>query len=281
MLLLAARRIELPSISVYAGLHAKTEWAGDGPALFVFATPVTTLPQGSTRMEELNEPRLITENGMASRIGRIVDPIIRSLGYRLVRVKISGLNGCTVQIMAERPDGTMGVNDCEAVSRAVAPVLDVEDPISTAYNLEISSPGIDRPLVRVSDFARWIGYDARVEMALAVDGRKRFRGFIDAVEGEKVAILLPDAPEGTDPRHWLEIRDISEARLVLTDAVIEESLRRGKEALRAAGLDEDDEMGLPGNDAPEMAPLPPPRPRPAKPMKKNPATGPGKKDKRH
>lgn len=225
-------------------------------------------------MDELNEPRLITENGVASRVGRIVDPMIRSLGYRLVRVKVSGLNGCTVQIMAERPDGTMGVNDCEAVSRAIAPLLDVEDPVSTAYNLEISSPGIDRPLVRVSDFSRWIGFDARVEMAIPVDGRKRYRGFIDSVEGEKVTILLPDVPEGENQRPTLDIRDISEARLVLTDAVIEESLRRGKEALRAAG--EDEEAEDEGVEAPEttLAKLPPRMPRPPKPIKK--PSGPGR-----
>ncbi|OYU47912.1 MAG: ribosome maturation factor RimP [Rhizobiales bacterium PAR1] len=226
-------------------------------------------------MDELNEPRLITENGVAQRIGRIVDSMIRSLGYRLVRVKISGLNGCTVQIMAEKPDGTMGVNDCEAVSRAVAPLLDVEDPISTNYHLEISSPGIDRPLVRVSDFQRWIGYDARVEMAIAVDGRKRYRGFIDAVEGEKLTILLPDVPEGENQRPVLDIRDISEARLVLTDAVIEESLRRGKEALLAAGLDEDaDEEGAQPAEETLAKPAPRAFPRTAKPIKK--PTGPGR-----
>jgi ribosome maturation factor RimP len=224
-----------------------------------------------TTMEDLNEPRLITENGVAQRVGRIVEPAIRALGYRLVRVKISGLNGCTVQIMAEKPDGTMGVNECEAVSRAVAPLLDVEDPISTAYNLEISSPGIDRPLVRVSDFSRWIGYDARIEMAIPVDGRKRFRGFIDAVEGETVTILLPDVPADGEPRATLEIRDIAEAKLVLTDAVIEESLRRGKQALIDAGEEVDeDEAG----EAPVMAAPPPPRARPPKPVKKQ--KGPGK-----
>lgn len=226
-------------------------------------------------MDALDEPRLITENGVAQRIGRIVAPMIRSLGYRLVRVKVSGLNGCTVQIMAEKPDGTMGVNDCEAVSKAVAPLLDVEDPISTAYNLEISSPGIDRPLVRVSDFSRWVGFDARIEMAIAVDGRKRYRGFIDAVEGEKVTILLPDVPEGEDQRPVLDIRDIAEARLVLTDAVIEESLRRGKAALEAAGLDEDGEED--GAEVPEEAlakPAPRTFPRPAKPIKK--PSGPGR-----
>jgi ribosome maturation factor RimP len=225
-------------------------------------------------MDDLEEPRLITETGVAQRVGRIVDPVIRSLGYRLVRVRISGLNGCTVQIMAERPDGTMGIADCEVVSRSIAPLLDVEDPIATAYNLEISSPGIDRPLVRASDFARWIGYDARIEMAIPANGRKRFRGFIDAVAGETVTILLSDAPEGEDQRVTLDIRDMAEAKLVLTDAVIEESLRRGKEALRAAGIDDDagDEMADDG-DVPQ-APLYQPGPRPEKPMKK--PKGPGR-----
>jgi ribosome maturation factor RimP len=226
-------------------------------------------------MNLVDEPRLITENGVAQRVGRIVDPMIRSLGYRLVRVKISGLNGCTVQIMAEKPDGTMGVNDCEAVSRAIAPLLDVEDPISVQYHLEISSPGIDRPLVRVSDFQRWIGYDARIEMAIAVEGRKRYRGFIDAVGDETVTILLPDVPEGENQRPVLDIRDMAEARLVLTDAVIEESLRRGKEALRAAGLDEetDEEDAAPAEET--LAKLPPRAfPRTTKPIKK--PAGPGR-----
>jgi ribosome maturation factor RimP len=227
------------------------------------------------RPELIDEPRLITENGVAQRVGRIVEPMIRGLGYRLVRVRISGLNGCTVQIMAEKPDGSMGVNDCEAVSRAVAPLLDVEDPISTNYHLEISSPGIDRPLVRISDFKRWIGFDARVEMAVPLDGRKRFRGFIDAVEGEKLVMLLPDVPEDADQRVSLDIRDIMEARLVLTDPVIEESLRRGKEALRAAGEDDSDDEG---DEDEEVLAKPAPRafppPRPAKPIKK--PKGPGK-----
>jgi ribosome maturation factor RimP len=195
------------------------------------------------RAGDLLEPRLITETGNASRVARIIEAQVRALGYRLVRVKISGLNGCTVQIMAERPDGMMGVDDCEAVSKAVSPLLDVEDPIPQAYNLEVSSPGIDRPLVRVSDFGRWDGFDCRIEMAVAVDGRKRFRGLLAGVSGEQVRIALPDAPEGTDPIVTLNIRDIGEARLVLTDEVIAESLRRGKAALDAEELDaaEDDE----------------------------------------
>ncbi|MCA0406060.1 MAG: ribosome maturation factor RimP [Proteobacteria bacterium] len=225
-------------------------------------------------MDPLEEPRLITENGVAQRVGRIVDGQVRALGYRLVRVKVSGLNGCTVQIMAERPDGTFTIDDCEALSRAISPLLEVEDPISAAYHLEISSPGIDRPLVRPSDFARWIGFDARVEMAVPANGRKRFRGLIHGVEGEKAAIFLPDVVEGEERIHWLDIRDMSEARLVLTDAVIEESLRRGKEALKAAGieeeeLDEGEEAGAeaPAPYRPRFAPTP-------KPQKK--AKGPGR-----
>jgi ribosome maturation factor RimP len=194
----------------------------------------------TTTAGDLNEPRLITETGNASRVARIIEAQVRSLGYRLVRVKISGLNGCTVQIMAERPDGMMGVDDCEIVSKAVSPLLDVEDPIPQAYNLEVSSPGIDRPLVRISDFARWAGFDCRIEMAVMLDGRKRFRGLIAGVEGETMRLALPDAPEGTDPIVTLNIRDIGEARLVLTDEVIAESLRRGKAADEEADLGEED-----------------------------------------
>ena len=219
---------------------------------------------------DLNEPRLITETGNASRVARIIEAQIRSLGYRLVRVKISGQNGCTLQIMAERPDGLMGVDDCEAVSRAVAPLLDVEDPIPQAYHLEISSPGIDRPLVRVTDFARWQGFDCRIEMAVAVEGRKRFRGLLAGVEGETVKIVLPDPPEDTDPLVTLEIRDIGEARLVLTDEVIAESLRRGKALLRAAGLGEGEDDGL--AETPIVArPPTPPRKFGVTPQKVNPA----------
>ena len=102
--------------------------------------------------EALDEPRLIVDHGVAARVGAVVEPALRDLGYRLVRVRVTGVNGCTVQIMAERPDGAMTVDDCEAVSRAVSPALDVDDPVGRAYHLEISSPGIDRPLVRAGDF---------------------------------------------------------------------------------------------------------------------------------
>lgn len=220
----------------------------------------------------LREPRLIHEVGVGARVARIVEPALIGMGYRLVRVKVSAQGGCTVQIMAEKPDGTMNVRDCEAVSRMISPLLDVEDPVSSAYNLEISSPGIDRPLVRVGDFSRWLTHEAKIEMAVPVDGRKRFRGFLSAVEGEYVRIILPDAPADAEPTALLPIRDIGEARLVLTDAVIAESLRRGKAALRALGRDEDEDEDDDIEDGEEAAapaaPRQPPKARPPKPIKK-------------
>jgi ribosome maturation factor RimP len=171
--------------------------------------------------------RLITETGVAARVATIVEPVVADLGFRLVRVKVSGTNGCTVQIMAEREDGTMTVEDCEAVSRALSPVLDLEDPVERAYYLEVSSPGIDRPLVRKQDFERWTGYEAKVEMAVPLSGRKRFRGFIRSVEGDAVGLELPDVKDGEEPRVLLPLSDLADARLVLTDDLVRESLRRG------------------------------------------------------
>ncbi|HEY8383884.1 MAG TPA: ribosome maturation factor RimP [Microvirga sp.] len=173
------------------------------------------------------DKRLITETGVAARVAAIVEPVVNDLGFDLVRVKVSSTNGCTVQIMAERPDGTMSVNDCEAVSRAVSPVLDLEDPVPQAYYLEVSSPGIDRPLVRASDFERWVGYDAKIEMAVPLDGCKRFRGFIRGVDATTVEIELPDVKEGLERFVRLPLMDLGDARLVLTDDLVRESLRRG------------------------------------------------------
>src|SRR5919112_4232717 len=135
-------------------------------------------------MPNAENERLITESGVAARVAAIAEPVIQDLGFRLVRVKVSGQGGCTVQIMAEREDGTMTVEDCETVSRALSPVFDLEDPVGRAYHLEISSPGMDRPLVRSQDFERWAGHEAKIEMAVPVDGRKRFRGVVRGVEGE-------------------------------------------------------------------------------------------------
>jgi ribosome maturation factor RimP len=188
---------------------------------------------GSDRVKDADE-RLIGETGVAARVATIVAPAIADLGFRLVRVRVSGMNGCTVQIMAERPDGTMGVDDCEAVSRAVSPVLDVEDPIDRAYNLEISSPGIDRPLVRMIDFERWAGHEAKIEMAVAVGGRKRWRGLIEAVDGETVVLRRLDVAEGEEPTHRLVVRDMADARLVLTDRLIDAALGRTPASVKPA-----------------------------------------------
>ena len=195
-------------------------------------------PTALAAAEGLDEPRLINEHGIAQRVGRIAAPVLRDLGLRLVRVKISAAEGSTVQIMAERPDGTMTIDDCENASNALSPVFDLEDPVTQAYRLEISSPGIDRPLVRRSDFERVVGHEARVEMAIAVGGRKRFRGFIEATleaDGVVQARLRIPADEKKDESVVdLPIVDMAEARLVLTEDLIRATLRREKAALKAA-----------------------------------------------
>ena len=170
------------------------------------------------------EPRLITEPGRAARVAVLAEPVLAGLGYRLVRVRISGFAGCTVQIMAERPDGTMSIEDCEAVSRALSPVFDVADPIEGSYRLEISSPGIDRPLVRRSDFDRYAGHVAQIEMQVPIDGRKRFRGELHGTAGECARIRCDETND-----ILLRIDDMAEARLVLTDALVAESLRKSKQ----------------------------------------------------
>src|SRR6201987_5566726 len=185
---------------------------------------------GSMDAELLAEPRLVVEPGVAARVSAIAGPVLQQLGYRLVRIRISGEAGCTVQIMAERPDGTMLIDDCEAVSRALSPVLDIADPIDRTYRLEIFSPGIDRPLGRRSDFERYSAHLVKIEMAVAHQGRKRFRGLLAGVEGDKVRIRRDDAPAGEEADLLLIMEDIGEARLVLTDELVAESMRRGKAA---------------------------------------------------
>jgi ribosome maturation factor RimP len=178
------------------------------------------------------EPRLIVEPGLSARVAAIVEPVIEGLGYRLVRVRVSGTDGCTVQVMAERPDGTMNIDDCESCSRALSPVLDNTDPVDRAYRLELSSPGIDRPLVRQSDFNRYANNFVKIEMAVAVEGRKRFRGHLLGAEGNMARIRRDDASAGEPPDIMLPIEEMADAKLVLTDALIAESLRRGKLAAR-------------------------------------------------
>ena len=184
------------------------------------------------------EPRLIIEPGLSARVAAIIEPVLEGLGYRLVRVRVHGSDGCTVQVMAERPDGSMTIDDCEQCSRALSPVLDVADPVDRAYRLELSSPGFDRPLVRRSDFNRYANNLVKIEMAVAVDGRKRFRGQLLGAEGNSARIRRDDVPAGETADIMLPIEEMTEAKLVLTDALIAESLRRGKQAERHAALND-------------------------------------------
>ena len=179
----------------------------------------------------VDEPRLIAEPGRAARVAAVVEPVLNSLGYRLVRVRVTAFAGCTVQIMAERPDGSMVIEDCEIASRALSPVLDVADPVESAYRLEISSPGIDRPLVRRSDFDRYAGHVAHVDMQVLIDGRRRFRGVLAGTDGDNVRMQCGEAEEDRADV-LLPIHEMAEAKLVLTDSLIAESLRKGKQAAK-------------------------------------------------
>jgi ribosome maturation factor RimP len=191
--------------------------------------------KAETAQDLLNEPRLVVETGVAARVAAIVTPVLEQLGLRLVRARLMNQNGQTLQIMAERPDGTMTVDDCEAASEALSPELDVADPIADEYRLEVSSPGIDRPLMRVSDFARALGHEAKVELTQPLEsGRKRFRGVIQAIEGEgRDAILILDRIDATAEEEKtvrLPLRELDEAKLMLTEALIRASLRAAKAA---------------------------------------------------
>lgn len=214
--------------------------------------PIDTRAEMELPQADLAEPRLVVEPGIAARVAAVAAPVLEGMGYRLVRIRVTGEAGCTVQVMAERPDGTMLIEDCEAVSRALSPVLDVADPIERAYRLEISSPGIDRPLVRRSDFARFEGHLTKVDMAVPHEGRKRFRGTLAGVEGDCVRLHRDDIRAGESPDVLLPMADISDARLVLTDALIAESMRKGK----AAERDLKEDLGL--------APAPPEHARAAR-----------------
>jgi ribosome maturation factor RimP len=187
----------------------------------------------ATGIGSLGEPRVIADTGVAARVASIAVPVLADLGFRVVRVKVSALSGCTVQIMAERPDGSMTVEDCETASRALSPVLDAADPIDRAYRLEISSPGLDRPLVRRSDFERHTGAQVKIELEVAHEGRKRFRGLLLGVEGAGARIRSDDAKIGA-VEVVLPFDDMADARLVLTDESIAAALRRSKSEVRAA-----------------------------------------------
>ena len=176
------------------------------------------------------DERLAREAGVAEDVARIAEPLLESMGYRLVRVRMAGKD---LQVMAEREDGSLTIDDCVEISRALSPVLDVEDPVRGSYNLEISSPGIARPLVRPQDFERWAGHVAKIEMMTPIDGRRRFRGVLEGYDAEtdEVRIFIPAQEAGgekgeDDVLIGLAFGDIAEARLVMTDELMKEAGRR-------------------------------------------------------
>lgn len=184
--------------------------------------------------DEIGDDRIIRESGVDARVAMIVEPVLRAIDFRLVRVRLSGQNGLTLQIMAEREDGTMTVEDCETVSRALSPVLDVEDPIEKAYHLEVSSPGIDRPLVRKSDFVTWTGHLVKMETSILVAERKRFRGKIAEAGTDDVLIERDQPAYGDEPTVHVPYEAIAEARLILTDDLVREALTEDKKARQEA-----------------------------------------------
>jgi len=184
---------------------------------------------------QAREARIIRETGTDARVAAIIEPVLEGIGFRLVRVRLSGQNGLTLQIMAERPDGTMTIDDCELVSRTLSPVLDVEDPIDRAYHLEVSSPGIDRLLVRRSDFVTWAGHVAKIETSAMLNDRKRFRGRLAGLEGEDVVLEADQPGYGEEAVVRIPLAMIGEARLVLTDDLIREALRKDKAAREGRG----------------------------------------------
>jgi ribosome maturation factor RimP len=178
--------------------------------------------------ENWTDDRIIRESGIDARVALIIAPVLRAVGFRLVRVRLMAQNGLTLQVMAERDDGTMTVEDCEEVSRIVSPALDVEDPIEKAYHLEVSSPGIDRPLVRKSDFQAGLGHLVKLETSILVANRKRFRGKIAEVDDEAVVIERDAPPEGEEASVRVPFEAVAEARLMLTDDLIRDALRQDK-----------------------------------------------------
>jgi ribosome maturation factor RimP len=177
--------------------------------------------------EVASSDRFFHETGPAADLAGLIEPVLESLGFRLVRVEISGRDGKTVQVMAERPDGSITIDDCEAISRALSPLLDVHDVVSDSYRLEISSPGIDRPLVRASDFVEWAGSEAKIEVKMPIDGRRRFRGRLEGFEDGEVLIEADLGEEGRKVI-GLALALVASARLVLTDELVREALSRAK-----------------------------------------------------
>ncbi|MCM2397166.1 ribosome maturation factor RimP [Rhizobium daejeonense] len=193
-------------------------------------------------MPQAGEARIITETGLDRRIAEIIEPVLVAMGFKLVRVRLMNQNGLTLQVMAEKNDGTMTVEDCEEVSMAISPALDVEDPVDKAYHLEVSSPGIDRPMVRKSDFERWIGHLLKCETSILIDNRKRFRGKITEVSAEGFTIERDQVAYGEQPLVTVPFNALAEAKLILTDDLIRDALRADKLAkAEAANQNENEE----------------------------------------
>ncbi len=169
---------------------------------------------------------LIAKTAVDRRLAEIVTPVIEGLGFELIRLRMQGGRYPLLQIMADKPEGGIDVEDCAAISTAVSAVLDVEDPIEEKYTLEVSSPGIDRPLTRLKDFEIWADYEARVETTELIDGQRRFKGFLRGIEGDEVLIEIE---QGGEPvTIGLQFDWLSDAKLILTDELIAEMLRQKK-----------------------------------------------------
>lgn len=213
------------------------------------SSPVSGSTQGSAKdLGQIPDAqrRFVVETGLAAEIAAIVEPRLEALGFRLVRVSVTGRNGSTVQIMAERPDGRITIGECETISRDISPALDVRDPMSGNYHLEVSSPGIDRPLVRPSDFENWAGQEARIELKEPVDGHRRLRGRLEGFTDGEVRIAVSDLPGAAGTQVGPQVIGlppalIATARLVMTDELIREDLRRSKSTVENAGAGDDGE----------------------------------------
>jgi ribosome maturation factor RimP len=168
---------------------------------------------------------LVAKTSIDRRLAEIVLPTVEGMGYELVRIRLLGGQRKTLQIMADRPEGGIEVEDCARISTAVSAVLDVEDPLEDAYTLEVSSPGIDRPLTRLKDFDAWTGFEARLETTELIDGRRRFKGTLQGTEGDEVLIEI-EGPEGAPVTIGLKFDWLGEAKLILTDELIREALRQ-------------------------------------------------------
>ena len=190
---------------------------------------------------------LIAKTAIDRRLAEIVTPTIEAMGYELVRIRLMGGKSHTLQIMADKPEGGIVVQDCADISTNVSAVLDVEDPIAENYTLEVSSPGIDRPLTRLKDFAMWDGYEARIETVELIDGRRRFKGVLRGTEGSEVLIEIEDG--GAPVTIGLEFEWLSDAKLILTDELIAEMLRQRKDAGTFEEADFDEIEESEGGDA--------------------------------